>query len=117
MAARRKAMTGYAMAGAALRVVDSDGADVAANGEEIGEIVVRSNVVMEGYYRDPEGTAEKIRDGWFHTGDMAVIDEVGYITIMDTEPGTLKKVVFCCFDERALALHRAAIGQLSRTGV
>ena len=83
MAARRKAMTGYAMAGAALRVVDNDGADVAANGEEIGEIVVRSNVVMEGYYRDPEGTAEKIRDGWFHTGDMAVIDEVGYITIKD----------------------------------
>jgi len=83
VAARRKAMTGYAMAGASLRVVDNDGADVAANGEEIGEIVVRSNVVMEGYYRDPEATAEKIRDGWFHTGDMAVIDDVGYITIKD----------------------------------
>ena len=83
MAAARKAMTGYAMAGANLRVVDNDGADVAADGQEIGEIVVRSNVVMEGYYRDPEATAEKIRDGWFHTGDMAVMDAAGYITIKD----------------------------------
>ncbi len=83
MAANRKAMTGYAMAGAALRVVDNDGNDVRPDGEQIGEIVVRSNVVMEGYYHDPQATAEKIRDGWFHTGDMAVIDEVGYITIKD----------------------------------
>jgi acyl-CoA synthetase (AMP-forming)/AMP-acid ligase II len=83
MSARRKAMTGYAMAGADLRVVDGDGADVQADGEQIGEIVVRSNVVMEGYYRDPEATAEKIVDGWFHTGDMAVMDDQGYITIKD----------------------------------
>jgi fatty-acyl-CoA synthase len=83
MSARRKAMTGYAMAGADLRVVDSQGADVQADGEQIGEIVVRSNVVMDGYYRDPEATAEKIVDGWFHTGDMAVMDDQGYITIKD----------------------------------
>jgi fatty-acyl-CoA synthase len=83
MAARRKAMTGYAMAGADMRVVDADGAVVRADGEQIGEVVVRSNVVMEGYYRDPEGTAEKIADGWFHTGDMAVMDDQGYILIKD----------------------------------
>jgi fatty-acyl-CoA synthase len=83
MAARRKAMTGYAMAGADMRVVDADGADVSADGEQIGEIVVRSNVVMDGYYRDPDATAQKIVDGWFHTGDMAVTDEQGYITIKD----------------------------------
>jgi fatty-acyl-CoA synthase len=82
-AAQRKAMTGYAMAGANLRVVDASGADVQADGEQIGEIVVRSNVVMEGYYRDPEATAEKIVDGWFHTGDMATIDDQGYIVIKD----------------------------------
>jgi fatty-acyl-CoA synthase len=81
--ARRKAMTGYAMAGANMRVVDGDGADAKPDGEQIGEIVVRSNVVMDGYYRDPEATAEKIVDGWFHTGDMATIDELGYILIKD----------------------------------
>lgn len=83
MQAARKAMTGYAVVGTALRVVDADGNDVAPDGEQIGEIVVRSNLVMDGYYRDPEATAEKIRQGWFHTGDMAVIDERGYITIKD----------------------------------
>jgi fatty-acyl-CoA synthase len=83
MEAARKAMTGYAVIGTALRVVDADGRDVASNGEQIGEIVVRSNLVMDGYYRDPEATAEKIRNGWFHTGDMAVIDERGYILIKD----------------------------------
>ncbi len=83
MGAARKAMTGYALAGTQLRVVDNDGADVRPDGEQIGEIVVRSNVVMEGYYRDPEATDEKIRKGWFHTGDMAVIDAQGYLLIKD----------------------------------
>ncbi|MGZ6255588.1 MAG: AMP-binding enzyme, partial [Candidatus Limnocylindria bacterium] len=82
-AAARRAMTGYAIAGVKLRVVDQDGAEVRPDGEQIGEIVARSHTVMEGYYRDPEGTAEKIRDGWFHTGDMATIDEAGYILIKD----------------------------------
>jgi fatty-acyl-CoA synthase len=83
MADRRKAMTGYAITGAALRVVDNDGNDVRPDGEQIGEIVVRSNVVMEGYYKDPEATAEKISGGWFRTGDMATIDAEGYILIKD----------------------------------
>jgi fatty-acyl-CoA synthase len=83
MAAARQALTGYAIAGVNLRVVDADGADVRPDGEQIGEIVARSNTVMEGYYRDPEGTAEKIRDGWFHTGDMATMDEAGYLSIKD----------------------------------
>ncbi|MDQ2933523.1 MAG: fatty acid--CoA ligase [Chloroflexota bacterium] len=79
----RKAMTGYALPGVRLRVMDDSGSDVPPDSEQIGEIVVRSNVVMEGYYRDPEGTAEKIVNGWFHTGDMATIDEQGYIAIKD----------------------------------
>ncbi len=82
-AAARKAMTGYAVGGTSLRVVDGDGRDVAPNGEQIGEIVVRSNLVMAGYYRDPEATDDKIRNGWFHTGDMAVMDPQGYILIKD----------------------------------
>lgn len=64
-------------------VSQEDGKEVAWNGKEIGEIVTRGNVVMEGYYKDPEKTAEAIVDGWFHTGDLAVTHPDGYIEIQD----------------------------------
>ena len=76
-------MTGWAIPGVRIRVVDGEGDDVRPDGEQIGEIVVRGNTVMDGYYLDPEATAETIRDGWLHTGDMATIDEAGYILIKD----------------------------------
>ncbi len=79
----RQATTGWATPGTRVRVVTGEGTEVEPNDEQIGEIVVRSNVVMDGYYGDPEGTAAAIRDGWFHTGDMATVDEQGYITIKD----------------------------------
>jgi fatty-acyl-CoA synthase len=64
-------------------VVDEAGAEVPPDGETVGEIVVRGNVVMAGYYNDPEATAQAMRDGWFHTGDAAVIHPDGYIEIRD----------------------------------
>ncbi len=76
-------MTGWPIPGVALRVVDSAGHDVRPDGEQIGEIVVRGNTVMHGYYRDPDATATTIRDGWLHTGDMATLDEAGYVLIKD----------------------------------
>jgi fatty-acyl-CoA synthase len=79
----RRAMTGWAVPGVRLRVVDAHGRDVPPDGETIGEIVVRSNVVMEGYYRDPEATRAAFRDGWFHTGDMATVDDTGDLLIRD----------------------------------
>ncbi|HEX2755860.1 MAG TPA: fatty acid--CoA ligase [Candidatus Limnocylindrales bacterium] len=79
----RQSMTGWAIPGVAVRVVDGDGHDVRPDGEQIGEIVVRSNLVMDGYYRDPDATAKAIRGGWLHTGDMATIDEAGYVLIKD----------------------------------
>ncbi len=79
----RQAMTGWPIPGVSVRVVDSAGRDVRADGEQIGEIVVRGNTVMIGYYRDPDATATTIRDGWLHTGDMATLDEAGYVVIKD----------------------------------
>jgi fatty-acyl-CoA synthase len=66
-----------------LRVVDEEGHDVPQDGDTIGEIVVRGNAVMKGYYQDPEATADAMRGGWFHTGDAAVIHPDGYTEIRD----------------------------------
>ena len=66
-----------------LRVVDDHGGEVPRDGQTVGEIVVRGNVVMAGYYRDAEGTAQAIRDGWFHSGDAAVVHPDGYLEIRD----------------------------------
>ena len=64
-------------------VVDDAGGEVPRDGQTVGEIVVRGNVVMAGYYNDPEATAQAMRGGWFHTGDAAVIHPDGYIEIRD----------------------------------
>jgi fatty-acyl-CoA synthase len=64
-------------------VFDEAGAEVPCDGETVGEIVVRGNVVMDGYYNDPEATSQALRDGWFHTGDAAVVHPDGYIEIRD----------------------------------
>jgi fatty-acyl-CoA synthase len=66
-----------------LRVVSDDGAPVPGDGATVGEIVVRGNVVMKGYYDDPEATAHAMRGGWFHSGDAAVVHADGYIEIRD----------------------------------
>jgi fatty-acyl-CoA synthase len=79
----RQSMTGWAIPGVRIRVVDAEGHDVRPDGEQIGEIVVRGNTVMDGYYLDREATDEAIREGWLHTGDMATIDDAGYILIKD----------------------------------
>ena len=74
-----------------LRVVDPDGAaasdsigaEVPWDGRTLGEIVVRGNVVMEGYYNDPDATAAAFAGGWFHSGDGAVVHPDGYVEIRD----------------------------------
>jgi fatty-acyl-CoA synthase len=79
----RQASAGMPGLGIELRLGGPDGETLPWDGEAIGEIAVRSNVVMEGYWRDPEATAAVIRNGWFHTGDVATIDPEGYIHIVD----------------------------------
>ncbi|WP_226676962.1 long-chain-fatty-acid--CoA ligase [Rossellomorea aquimaris] len=80
---RLKAKAGYSMIGSKVKVVNELGEEVPHNGKEIGEIVTRTNTVMEGYYKNPEATNQTIREGWLHTGDMATVDEDGYVEIVD----------------------------------
>jgi len=66
-----------------LRIVDENGVEVPHDGQTLGEITVRGNVVMKGYFNDPAATALAIRDGWFHSGDAAVVHPDGYVEIRD----------------------------------
>ncbi len=78
-----QSMTGYAIPGVELRVVDENDQDVPRDGKSMGEIITRTDGVMEGYWQQPEATAEALRGGWFHTGDMATWNEDAYILIVD----------------------------------
>jgi len=78
-----QAMTGFAIPGVELRVVDAEDNDVPRDGVSIGEIIARGDGVMQGYWKQPEASAEALRGGWFHTGDMAVHREDGYLLIVD----------------------------------
>ena len=80
---RVQAKTGYPMIGVDIRVVDDEDCDVEPDSGEVGEVITRANVVMKGYWRQPEATDAVIVDGWFHTGDMALLDSEGYIEVVD----------------------------------
>ncbi len=78
---RKPGSIGTPIRGVLMRVVDNSGHEVALG--EVGEIVIRGPNVMKGYWQRPEATAEAILDGWFHTGDLARVDEDGYFYIVD----------------------------------
>ena len=73
---------GRAIPGCEMKLIGADGAEVGP-GEGVGEIAIRGDNVMKGYWNKPEATAEAIPDGWFRTGDIASVDEDGYYTIVD----------------------------------
>ena len=79
----RQAMTGFAIPGVELKVVNPSGDEVPHDGATIGEILARGDVVMEGYWRQPEATQAAMEGGWFHTGDVATVDLHNYIHIVD----------------------------------
>jgi fatty-acyl-CoA synthase len=82
--ARMKARQGVELVSSGeLRVVDERGVEVPRDGATLGEITVRGNVVMKGYYNDPVATTAAIRNGWFHSGDAAVVHPDGYVEIRD----------------------------------
>jgi len=78
-----KAKTGREFVNVSLRVVDDLGADVARDGRQVGEIIVKGDTVTPGYWGLPEETKKAIRGGWLYTGDLAVMDEECYVNIVD----------------------------------
>ena len=78
-----KAKTGRPFLGVLLKVVREDGTIVKPDGKEVGEIIVKGDIVSPGYWRQPEETAKAYKDGWLQTGDLAVLDEEGYVNIVD----------------------------------
>jgi fatty-acyl-CoA synthase len=82
--ARRKSRQGVAMVTAdRVRVVDDELRDVPADATTMGEVVMRGNNVMKGYFRDPKATKTAFRGGWFHSGDLGVMHPDGYIELRD----------------------------------
>jgi len=78
---RKPGSIGTPIRGVEMKVVDENGNEVPQG--EVGEIAIRGHNVMKGYWKRDDATREAIRDGWFHTGDMARVDEEGYFFIVD----------------------------------
>jgi fatty-acyl-CoA synthase len=102
-----------------LSVVDELGVPVAADGTAVGEIVVRGNVVMDGYFNDAAATAAAMRGGWFHSGDAAVVHPDGYVEIRDR----LKDVIISggenvsSVEVEGVMLRHAAVQEAAIVGV
>ena len=108
----RNAMTGYAIPGVEIRVVDANDQDVPRDGQSVGEIIARSDGVMLGYWQQPEATAQALRGGWFHTGDMATWREDGYLLIVDRKKDIILsggENISSLEVERTLSAHPAVL--------
>jgi acyl-CoA synthetase (AMP-forming)/AMP-acid ligase II len=104
--------TGRPFASVELRVVGEDGRDVPPDERAVGEIRVRGSTVSPGYYEDPEATREAFEDGWLKTGDLAVIDGEGYVTIVDRKKDVIKtggETVYSTEVENALLAHPSVL--------
>jgi fatty-acyl-CoA synthase len=102
-----------------LRVVDERGDEVPWDGATMGEIVVAGNVVMKGYYNDPEATERAMGDGWFHSGDAAVVHPDGYVEIRDR----LKDVIISggenisSIEVEGVLLHHPSVQEVAIVGM
>lgn len=107
-----KSKTGREFIGIELKVVNDQGKEVQKNGKEVGEIIVRGDSVMRGYWKLPDETEKSIKDGWFYTGDLAVMDEEGYITIVDRKKDMIVtggENVYSTEVENVLYMHPAIL--------
>ncbi|HEX4906698.1 MAG TPA: long-chain-fatty-acid--CoA ligase [Acidimicrobiales bacterium] len=108
----RRATTGLPILGVDARVLDDDHVEVPWDGQTPGEVCARSNHVMQGYWNRPEETADTLREGWLHTGDIAVVDPDGYLTIVDRKKDLIVsggENVSSVQVENALAAHPAVL--------
>jgi acyl-CoA synthetase (AMP-forming)/AMP-acid ligase II len=80
---RFKSKTGREFICVELKVVNDQGEEIKRDEKEVGEIIVKGDIVTKGYWKLPEETEKSIKEGWLYTGDMAVMDEEGYVTIVD----------------------------------
>jgi len=104
--------TGRPFAAVELRVVDEQGRDVPSDERTVGEIRVRGETVTAGYWNRPEETAAAFEDGWLKTGDLAVIDSEGYVTIVDRKKDMILtggENVYTTEVEHALYAHPAVL--------
>jgi fatty-acyl-CoA synthase len=109
---RFKSKTGREFIAVELKVVADDGREIRRDEKEVGEIVVRGDTVTPGYWQMPEETAKAIRNGWLFTGDMAVMDEEGYVTIVDRRKDMIVtggENVYSTEVENCLYLHPAIL--------
>ncbi len=88
---RRPGYVGWPLAGVALRVVDDDGVDVAADDATIGEVIVAGPSLFDGYLDAPEATAAALADGWFRTGDLGVLGADGALRLLGRRSSDLIK--------------------------
>lgn len=87
---RKPGSCGRAVLNVETRVVDDAMQDVPGDGKTVGEIVHRSPQLLQGYFHDDERTAAAFEGGWFHSGDLATIDDEGYITVVDRKKDMIK---------------------------
>ena len=108
----RRASTGHPNIGVDLRVFDDADREVPDDGVTVGEVCVRSNHVMAGYWRRPDETAEALRGGWLRTGDLATVDAEGYVTIVDRRKDIIVsggENISSVQVEKALSAHPAVL--------
>jgi fatty-acyl-CoA synthase len=106
------ARTGWPLPGCEIRVVDLAGNDVPRDLQAVGEIAIRGDLVMDGYYKDPRTTQAVLPDGWLRTGDVAVWDEENYIQIVDRKKDIIVsggENVSSIEVERAIGAHPAVL--------
>jgi len=109
---RFKSKTGREFIGVALKVVNDRGEGVKKDEKEVGEIIVKGDIVTKGYWKLPEETKKSIKNGWLYTGDMAVIDEEGYVTIVDRKKDMILtggENVYSTEVENVLYMHPAIL--------
>jgi acyl-CoA synthetase (AMP-forming)/AMP-acid ligase II len=109
---RFKSKTGREFIGVELKVVNDRGEEIKKDEKEVGEIIVKGDIVTKGYWKLPEETEKSIKDGWLYTGDMAVIDEEGYVTIVDRKKDMILtggENVYSTEVENVLYMHPAIL--------